>query len=156
MQSCCICGVPGTHTPSRAIAERSAAPPLVHARPCRSAAVLGEPALALFSRPPQWAQSGAEPSRSARGLLNGVEQALPQEPYARTAIALPLQELEAVHMPLDGAIAPGKREAGGDRREVLLEAVGKARERRNAAAVASVIQAVRASPRRSRTRARNP
>ena len=34
-------------------------------------------------------------------------------------------------MALDGTIAPKEREAGGDRREVLLESLGKARQGRH-------------------------
>jgi hypothetical protein len=38
--------------------------------------------------------------------LKAREEALPQEPDARATVALALQELEAVHIALDGAIAP--------------------------------------------------
>src|SRR2546421_10565660 len=63
--------------------------------------------------------------------LQDRHEALPQELDTRTAIALTLQERQAVDMALDGAIAPGQREASFNRREILLEALGKARQRVN-------------------------
>ena len=63
--------------------------------------------------------------------LDRLYHALPQEPDPGAAIALALEQLQAVDMAFDGPIAPGEGEAGSDRREVLLEALRKADQRRN-------------------------
>jgi hypothetical protein len=46
---------------------------------------------------------------------------------------LALEQLQAVDMALDGTIAPGQGEPRFDRREILLQALGKAGERLNPA-----------------------
>src|SRR5712692_6715288 len=65
--------------------------------------------------------------------LDGLHHALPQEPDARPSIALALEHLQAVDMALDGTIAPGQREPCFDRREILLQALGKTCKRLNPA-----------------------
>jgi hypothetical protein len=50
---------------------------------------------------------------------------VPQECTAGTAIALALEQLQTIDMALDGAVAPKKREPRLDRREILLQALGK-------------------------------
>jgi hypothetical protein len=44
---------------------------------------------------------------------------------------LAFEQLQTVDMPLDGAIAPGQRQAGRDGGQIVLEALGKARQRGN-------------------------
>ena len=52
------------------------------------------------------------PGLAARLLraLDSLHHTLPQEPDSGAAIALALEELQAVDMALDGAIAPGEGE----------------------------------------------
>jgi hypothetical protein len=68
-----------------------------------------------------WASDGRE------------EDTVPQKHKTCPAIALALEQLQAVDMALDGTIAPGQGEPRLDRREILLQALGKAGERRNPA-----------------------
>jgi hypothetical protein len=61
--------------------------------------------------------------------LDGLHHTLPQEPDARPSIALTLEQLQTVDMALDGTMAPGQREPCCDRREILLQALGKTGKR---------------------------
>src|SRR5712664_4249527 len=65
--------------------------------------------------------------------LDGLHHALPQEPDACPSIALALEQLQAGEMALDGTMAPGQREPCFDRREILLQALGKTCKRLNPA-----------------------
>src|SRR6266566_8218708 len=65
--------------------------------------------------------------------LSRLYHTLPQEPDVCPSIALTLEQLQAVDMALDGTIAPGQGEPRFDRREVFLQALGKAGERLNPA-----------------------
>src|SRR5213593_221447 len=65
--------------------------------------------------------------------LGGLHHTLPQELDVCPSIALALEQLQAVDMALDGTIAPGQSEPRCDRREILLQALGKAGERLNPA-----------------------
>src|SRR5467141_3650331 len=65
--------------------------------------------------------------------LGGLQHTLPQEPDVCPSIALTLEQLQAVDMALDRTIAPGQGEPRCDRREILLQALGKACERLNPA-----------------------
>src|SRR5437899_11419134 len=65
--------------------------------------------------------------------LGGLHHTLPQEPDVCPSIALTLEQLQAVDMALDRTIAPGQGESRCDRREILLQALGKACERLNPA-----------------------
>jgi hypothetical protein len=63
--------------------------------------------------------------------LGDLEHPLPQEPDVCPAIALALEQLQAVNMALDGPIAPGQGKPRFDCGEILLQALGKAGERLN-------------------------
>src|SRR5438128_12520670 len=65
--------------------------------------------------------------------LGGLHHTLPQELDVCPSIALALEQLQAVDMALDGTVAPGQGEPRCDRREILLQTLGKAGERLNPA-----------------------
>ena len=62
-------------------------------------------------------------------LLDGLHHALPQEGDIRAAIALPLEQLQAVDLALDRTVTPLQGQPGFDRGEVIIEPLGKAGER---------------------------
>ena len=61
-----------------------------------------------------------------RQLLHSMENFHAQQVEMGTAKHLPLEKLEAIHMPLDDSIAPGKRESGSNRGIIARDAIGKA------------------------------
>jgi hypothetical protein len=85
------------------------------------------PAVLVGTRAPAWWLSGLV----SPGLRRLGEDTVPQECTAGTAIALALEQLQAVDMALDGTIAPGQGEARCDCREILPQALGQAGERLN-------------------------
>src|SRR5262245_59084292 len=78
-----------------------------------------------------WGGCAGQPAPWLR--LDGLHHALPQEPDARPAIALALEQLQAVDLALDRPIAPGQGEPRCDRLELLPQALGKACKRLNPA-----------------------
>jgi hypothetical protein len=99
----------------------------------------------------------------ARDLMGGeppccplccVQDALPEEGKAGAAIALALHEREAMDLAFGDAVAPLEGEPGLNGLQISLEPTGESDHCRDVTVVASVIHASRASPRRSRTRAR--
>ncbi len=65
--------------------------------------------------------------------LGGLHHTLPQEHDVCPSITLAFEQLQVVDMALDGTIAPGQGEPRFNRREIPLQALGKACERLNPA-----------------------